>query len=580
MNKRKTKIICTLGPATDNEDVLRKLIINGMNVARFNFSHGTYEEHGRRLAMLRRLCKELNMPVAALMDTKGPEIRTGHFVNKGVNLQEGTKVVISHEDVLGTAEKFSVSYKDMDKDLKKGDQILIDDGLVGLRVESIEDRDIHCVCTNSGPVSDYKSINLPEINTNLPALTEKDVEDLKYAATNDFDFIAASFIRKAADVIAIKRILKEYGAAHYEIISKIENREGVRNFNEILAVSDGIMIARGDLGVEIPVEEVPAVQKMMVHATYKAGKPCVTATQMLDSMIRNPRPTRAEVTDVANAIYDGSSATMLSGETAAGKYPVESLQMMDKVARFTESKIDYWKRFEQERHSELPSVSTAISHACCTTAMDLNAKAIMTVTMSGRTARAISRFRPACPIVATTVSERVLRNLQLAWGVQAFLVKIANKEDDLFAESIALAEQNGIVAKGDVVVETCGKPLGLSGTTNSLMVQNVGNILSKGLGYGNHKVTGEIMVLKSTDFVENLEMPHGTIIVAKRISEKHLPIIRGAAALVVESQGSEDYTKIAGSILDIPVLVGCENATKILKNGSIATLDPDRGIIY
>lgn len=580
MNYRRTKIICTLGPSTDDEEVMRKLILNGMNVARFNFSHGTHEEHGRRLALLRKVSKELNIPVAALMDTKGPEIRTGHFTDKKVFLEEGKKVIISHADVMGTAEKFSVSYKNMDRDLKKGDQILIDDGLVGLRVDKIVDRDIYCTCMNSGPVSDYKSVNLPEVVTNLPALTEQDVSDLKYAAANDFDFVAASFIRKASDVIAIKRVLKENNAAHYEIISKIESREGVRNFDEILAVSDGIMVARGDLGVEIPVEEVPAAQKMMIHATYKAGKPCVTATQMLDSMIRNPRPTRAEVTDVANAIYDGSSAIMLSGETAAGKYPVESVQMMDKVARYTESNINYWHRFEQDNNFEQPSVSTAISHACCTTAKDLNAKAIMTVTMSGRTARSISRFRPWCPIIATTVTERVLRNLQLAWGVQAYLVKIADTEDQLFEESMALAEKNGFVEKGDVVVETCGKPLGLSGTTNSLMVQNVGNILSKGQGFGSHQVTGEIKVLKSTDFVDNLQLPNGTILVAKRIGEKQLPIIRDASALVVEAQDAEDFAKVAGSVLDIPVLIGCENATKILKNGSIATLDPIRGIIY
>lgn len=579
MSYRRTKIVCTLGPATDDENVLRRLIKAGMNVARFNFSHGTHEEHGRRLEMIRRISKELGIAVATLMDTKGPEIRTGHFKDKVVTFMEDSEIWIRHADVLGSANEFSVTYKELDKDLKRGDRILIDDGLVGLEVINIVDRDIQCVCRNSGPVSDYKSINLPDVETHLPALTEKDIDDLKYAAQNDFDFIAASFIRKASDIIAIKRILKDFNASHFDIIAKIENREGVHNFDDILAVSDGIMIARGDLGVEIPVEEVPAAQKMMVKKTYKAGKPCITATQMLDSMMRNPRPTRAEVTDVANAIYDGSSAIMLSGETAAGKYPVESLQMMDKIARYTESQINYWKRFEQEKHSSRPSVSTAISHACCTTAMDLNAKAILTVTLSGKTARSISRFRPACPIIASTVSERVCRNLQLAWGVEAFLAKIVEQQDDLFNDSIVCAENAGLVQKGDVVVITGGTPLGLSGTTNTLKVENVGDVLCKGHGFGARSVTSEIMILKSTDFDENMTMAPGTILVAKRISEKHLPILRGAAALIVEEEGAEDFAKVAGSVLDIPVLIGCENATKLLKNGAIATVDPIRGIV-
>lgn len=576
---RKTKIVCTLGPACDDEATLRGLILGGMDVARLNFSHGSHEEHQQRLERLRKVSSELKIPVAVLLDTKGPEIRTGNFDPPEVFLEQGTEVIIRHEDIVGNAHEFSTSYKELHRDVVRGDLVLIDDGLVSLEVVKIVDRDVHCVVQNTGPVSNHKSINLPDVSTHLPALTEQDVRDIQFAAEHDFDFIAASFIRQASDIVDIKRILEECNAEHIEVIAKIENREGVRNFNEILSVSDGIMVARGDLGVEIPVQEVPTTQKDLIKATYKAGKPCITATQMLDSMIRNPRPTRAEVSDVANAIMDGTSAIMLSGETAAGKYPLEALRMMSSIALYTESRIDYWDNFVRERHESQPSVSNAISHACCTTAMDLKARAILTVTCSGRTARSISRFRPACPIIASTVTERVRRNLKLAWGVSTFLTDYTDNTDVLFDSSIDVAEKAGMVNQGDVVVITGGTPLGLSGTTNTLKVTNVGKLLCKGIGNGLHNVTAEALVLKSTDNVKEMDMLPGTILVAPSLTEEALPLIRKAGALVVEDHHDNSYALTASRILDVPLIYACENCSKVLKTGAIITVNPEKGYV-
>ena len=433
---RKTKIICTLGPACDNEGILKKLVLAGMDVARMNFSHGSYTEHKGRIDMLKKVRQELGCPVALLLDTKGPEIRTGKFENDSVVLTSGSSFVLTDESVLGNESRVSITYKELYKDVKKGDRILIDDGLIELEVQEIKGKDIYCTVLNGGKVSNNKGINVPGAEIHLPSITKQDIDDIKFGIENDVDFIAASFVRKAEDVVEIKKVLEKHGGHGVKVISKIENRQGVQNIDEIIMVSDGIMVARGDLGVEIPVEEVPIVQKILIEKCYRNGKPVITATQMLDSMIRNPRPTRAEASDVANAIYDGTSVIMLSGETAAGKYPVETLNTMSRIAEKAENSMDYWKRFLNAQFEMIPTITNAISHATCTTALDLKASAIITVTHSGHTARMISRFRPDCPIIATTVCPKAQRQLSLSWGVTPYLVEEASSTDEMFDKGL------------------------------------------------------------------------------------------------------------------------------------------------
>ena len=405
---RKTKIICTLGPASESEEVLRKLMLEGMDVARFNFSHGTHEEQLEKLNRVSALREELNLPVAALLDTKGPEIRLGKFENGKVELNKGDKFTLTTREVVGNKDIVSISYKGLTKDVKAGNRILLDDGLIELYINEVSDTDIFCTIENSGVISNQKGVNVPDVNLSMPFISQKDYEDICFGIEHDFDFIAASFTRTAEDILEIRKILEEKNSGHINIIAKIENMQGVQNINEIVRVADGIMVARGDMGVEIPMEEVPVLQKKIIRKVYQAGKQVITATQMLDSMMKNPRPTRAEATDVANAIYDGTSAIMLSGETAAGAYPVEALQTMVKIAERTEIDINYRRRFNEMGSGAINDVTNAISHATCTTGMDLNAAAIITVSKSGRTARMISKFRPTCPIIACTMSDTVL----------------------------------------------------------------------------------------------------------------------------------------------------------------------------
>lgn len=470
---RKTKIICTLGPATDKGDMLRQLIIEGMNVARFNFSHGDYEEHHKRLEMLRKIRNELQKPVASLLDTKGPEIRLKKFKEGKVLLKKDEKIILTSRDVDGTAELVSITYKDLCKDVKTGNKILLDDGLIELEVNDVKGEDILCTIKNDGYISDNKGINVPGASLSLKYLSEKDEADIKFGIEQDFDFIAASFVREGADVIQIRRLLDENGGKNINIIAKIENRQGVAKIDEIIAASDGIMIARGDMGVEIPYEEVPVIQKMIIKKVYEAGKQVITATQMLDSMMKNPRPTRAEATDVANAIYDGTSAIMLSGETAAGAYPKESLMAMVKIANITEADIDYRKRFFSQARIAKPDITDAISHATCTTSYDLNAKAIVAVTKSGRTTRMISRYRPKCDIIGCSTDEKVCRQLNMSWGVTPVLLKEMKDVFDLFSYAIHIAKEKEYLEKDDVVVITSGVPIGISGTTNMLKVEVV-----------------------------------------------------------------------------------------------------------
>ena len=468
-NVKRTKIVCTLGPASDSEEVLTQLVENGLNVCRFNFSHGSHEEHKGRLDTAKKVREKLNKPVALLLDTKGPEIRTGQFADPEVFLEEGSKFTITMKDVVGTQEMCTVSYKDLANDVKAGDVILIDDGLVGLRVQEVNGDDIVCSVENSGIVKNHKGVNVPGVKINLPAITPKDISDIEFGISQGIDFIAASFVRKASDVLAIREILENNNATDIQIISKIENQEGVDNLDEILKVSDGIMVARGDLGVEIPTEEMPIVQKMMIKRCKELAKPVITATQMLDSMMRNPRPTRAEVTDVANAIYDGTDAIMLSGETAAGKYPVEAVKTMALIAKRTEESIDYSKEL-RNKANKAGNTTDAISYATCTTAMDLNAKAILSSTSSGHTARMVSKFRPDCPIVATTSHETVLRQLSLIWGVLPVMRAKSENTDQVIENSIEAAKAANYVNTEDLVVITAGR---VSGTTNLIKVETV-----------------------------------------------------------------------------------------------------------
>ena len=471
---RKTKIICTLGPSTDKEGVLETLIQEGMDVARFNFSHGSHREQKERLIKLQEIRERLGRPVAALLDTKGPEIRIRTFKEGKVELVEGQEFTLTSEDIEGTNEKVSVTYEDLYKDLKPGDSVLIDDGLIGLEVVSIEGKEIHCVVKNGGMVSDRKGVNLPGVNVNMPFISPKDKEDILFGIREGFDFIAASFTRTAEDVAEIRKILYENGGADIGIIAKIENQQGVNNIDRIIEAADGIMIARGDMGVEIPLEDVPVIQKEIIAKVYNAGKQVITATQMLDSMIKNPRPTRAETTDVANAIYQGTSAIMLSGETAAGKYPVEALKTMVRIAVRTESDIPYNELFSVRKKEEKKDMTTAISHATCMTAIDMDAKAIITVTKSGHTARMVSRFRPGCQIVGCTSDMRTCRKLNLSWGISPILIKEEYSMEILFLHATEAAEREGFVQEGDVAILTAGVPVGRPGKTNLIKAAIVG----------------------------------------------------------------------------------------------------------
>ncbi|WP_167956719.1 pyruvate kinase [Anaerosporobacter faecicola] len=470
---RKTKIICTMGPSTDQPDIMEALVREGMNVARFNFSHGDYEEHGGRMERLRRIRKEQGKPVAMLLDTKGPEIRLKDFEEKKVFLQTGQTFRLYQEDKVGTSEGVSITYKDLYKDIQIGSHILFDDGLIETQVIGLDGKDIICKIMNDGYISSKKGVNVPDEHLSMPYLSKKDREDILYGIKQQVDFIAASFVRSAEDINQIRTLLAENQGEKINIIAKIENQEGVENIDDIIQVSDGIMIARGDMGVEIPLEEVPVIQKMIIRKVYESGKQVITATQMLDSMMKNPRPTRAETTDVANAIYDGTSAIMLSGETAAGSYPVEALQTMIRIALKTESDIDFRKRFFNKNRKANPDITDAICHATCTTALDLNAKAIVTVTKSGRSARMISRYRPSCNIIGCTTEERVCRQLNLSWGIEPVLLQEKSEVFELFDYAISTTKQQGYLSNGDVIVITSGVPIGKSGTTNMIKVEVV-----------------------------------------------------------------------------------------------------------
>ncbi|AWB44063.1 pyruvate kinase [Paenibacillus sp. CAA11] len=470
---RKTKIVCTIGPSSESLENTKKLILAGMNVARLNFSHGDFEEHGNRIKTIRAASQELGKTVAILLDTKGPEIRTGKLKEEPIELVQDEFITLTTEEILGDKDRISVTYEDLPGDVEVGSTILIDDGLIGLTVVDIQGKDIKCRIVNGGTIKSKKGVNVPGVNISLPGITEKDANDIVFGIEQGIDFIAASFVRKASDVLEIRELLEKHNATHIQIISKIENQQGVDNLDEILEASDGLMVARGDLGVEIPAEEVPLVQKKMIEKCNRVGKPVITATQMLDSMQRNPRPTRAEASDVANAIFDGTDAIMLSGETAAGKYPVESVLTMSRIAEKAESALKYREIFEKQSHAQQTTVTEAISQAVASSAMDLNAKAILTSTESGHTARMISKYRPQAPIVAVTTEDKTMRRLALAWGVTPVKGQVASTTDELFDNAMNGGLESGLVKEGDLVVITAGIPLGRSGSTNLIKVSQV-----------------------------------------------------------------------------------------------------------
>ena len=576
---RKTKIICTLGPSTDKGDVLRDLIANGMNVARFNFSHGSYEEHGGRLAKLKALREELGKPVAALLDTKGPEIRLKEFKNGVEMLEAGQTFTLTTREVEGTKEICSVTYKDLPQDVQPGGTIMLDDGLIMLHIEQVTDTDIICTVLNSGKIKTKKGVNVPGVHLSMPDLSQKDREDIIFGVQNGFDFIAASFVRTAQDVYDIRNLLNEYDS-NIRIIAKIENREGVNNIDSILSAADAVMVARGDLGVEIDFTELPGIQKDIIDRSFSFGKPIVTATQMLDSMMVNPRPTRAEISDVANAIYDGTSAIMLSGETAAGDYPVEALKTMSAIAERTENEEHY----RAQRHAEIQiSVSDATAHAACLTAKDVNAAAIVTVSESGNTARLLSKYRPKQPIIACVMDEQVQRQLSLSWGITSLLMGPAHSTDELIEMSTALAEKNGYLHNGELAVVTAGVPVGVSGTTNMIKIHMVGNCLATGVGVGRGKTdlvsaSGKACVCRTLEEVKAKFRP-GMVLVVPSTTNEMLGYVRDAAALVVEEPGLNSHAAIVGNSLLKPTIVGAAGACSHIRDGLDIAVDCAHGSV-
>ena len=578
MMLRKTKIICTLGPASESEEVIRELMLAGMNVARLNFSHGTHEEQRGKLERVKKVREELGLPVALLLDTKGPEIRTGEFEKGKVELKKGQTFVLTTEDVLGNEGKVSITYKNLVKDVQEGDSILIDDGLIGLKVVKVTEKEIICSVENGGTVSNKKGINVPGVELKMPFISKKDKDDILFAVKEGFDYIAASFTRTADDILEIRRILEENNCNFIKIIAKVENDQGIKNVDEILRVADGVMIARGDMGVEIPLEEVPSIQKKLIRKAFETGKPIITATQMLDSMMKNPRPTRAETSDVANAIYQGTSAIMLSGETASGQYPVEALKTMVKIALRTEADIDYDERFKRRSIEDRTDITNAVSHATCTTAVDLHASAIITVTKSGRTVGMVAKHHPGCMIIGCCMDDYVCRQLNLYWGVQPLLLPKEEDADALFNSAVAAAEEAGLVSRGDLTVLTAGVPLGVTGTTNLIKVQVAGKILVKGKGYTKKKVCGPICVAKDAEELKK-NFAAGDIVVVPETTNEMLPELKSAQAVIAEHGGSNSHAAIVGLTLDIPVIVNAANATEILKSGAVVQVDAETGTV-
>ncbi|MDD9310651.1 pyruvate kinase [Cytobacillus firmus] len=578
---RKTKIVCTIGPASESVERLTQLIEAGMNVARLNFSHGDFQEHGQRIQNIREASAKTGKTVAILLDTKGPEIRTNNMVDGAIELRAGENIIISMNEVEGTAEKFSVTYAGLIEDVHTGSKILLDDGLIGLEVTKIDkaNSEIHTKILNSGTLKNKKGVNVPGVSVNLPGITEKDAQDIIFGIEQGVDFIAASFVRRASDVLEIRQLLEEHNASYINIIPKIENQEGVDNIEEILEISDGLMVARGDLGVEIPAEEVPLVQKKLIKKCNAQGKPVITATQMLDSMQRNPRPTRAEASDVANAIFDGTDAIMLSGETAAGSYPVEAVQTMHNIASRAESALDHKEILSNRSKDNEHNITDAIGESVAHTALNLDVNAIITPTESGHTARMISKYRPKAPIVAVTSNDYVSRRLSLTWGVYPQIGQKASTTDDMLDIAVEESLNSGIVASGDLVVITAGVPVGEAGTTNLMKIHVVGDILAKAQGIGRKSAFGKVVVARNAE--EALaKVTEGSILVTIGSDREMVPAIEKCSALITEEGGLTSHAAVVGLNIGIPVIVGVENVTSLLKDGQEVTVDSQRGVIY
>jgi pyruvate kinase len=578
---RKTKIVCTIGPASESIEKLTQLIETGMNVARLNFSHGDHEEHGQRIKNIREAAAKTGKTVAILLDTKGPEIRTNNMVGGAIELQAGNNIIISMIEVEGTLEKFSVTYPGLLEDVHIGSKILLDDGLIGLEVTSIdkEKQELHTKILNSGTLKNKKGVNVPGVSVNLPGITEKDAKDILFGIEQGLDFIAASFVRRASDVLEIRQLLEENHASHIQIIPKIENQEGVDNIDEILEISDGLMVARGDLGVEIPAEEVPLVQKMLIKKCNAQGKPVITATQMLDSMQRNPRPTRAEASDVANAIFDGTDAIMLSGETAAGTYPVEAVQTMHNIASRAEQALDHKEILSARSKDNEHNMTDAIGQSVAHTALNLEANAIITPTESGHTARMISKYRPKAPIIAVTANDSTQRRLSLVWGVYPQIGKQARTTDEMLDVAVEESVNSGLVKHGDLVVITAGVPVGEAGTTNLMKIHVVGDIIAKAQGIGRKTAYGKVVIASNAkEAIEKVK--EGSILITIGSDRDMVPAIEKCSALVTEEGGLTSHAAVVGLSLGIPVIVGVENATKVFKDGQEITVVAGRGVIY
>ncbi len=575
---KKTKIVCTMGPTTEKPGVMEKMIEAGMNVARFNFSHGDHAEHSVRINMVREAAKKVNKPVAILLDTKGPEMRLGNFVQGKVTIEQGQKFIITSRDVEGTKDICSVNHKLLPQEVVAGNQILLADGLVCLNVDFVEGDDIHTTVQNTGMIGNRKRVAAPGVSVNLPPLSEQDVKDVLFAAEQGMDFVAASFVQRAADVLAIKKLLEEANS-DIHIISKIENAEGVKNIDEIIKVSDGIMVARGDLGVEIPTEEVPLVQKMIIEKCNKLGKPVITATQMLESMINNPRPTRAEASDVANAILDGTDAVMLSGETANGDYPVEAVEIMAKISIRTEKALKYGEMLHGKGPLTQHTTTEAISHATVQVAYELNAASIITDTQSGYAARMVSKYRPLAHVVAVTPNERVVRKMLVMWGVQPVLRAPSSNSDEMVENAISAAMASNIVKEGDLVVLTAGVHAAGTGTTNMIRVHVVGDVLVRGVGIGQTSVTAKVCVARSIKDVEE-KFKAGEVLVIACVDEQTAKYAAKASAIVAEEGGLTSHAAIVGISYGIPVIVGVDGATARLTDGALVTVDAARGLVY
>lgn len=576
---RKTKIVCTIGPASESLEKLTALIEAGMNVARLNFSHGDFEEHGARIKNIREAAKRTGKTVAILLDTKGPEIRTQTVEGGAIELEKGQELILSMNEVQGTKEKISITYPGLCEDVEVGSTILLDDGLIGLEVKEIRDTELVTIVRNSGVLKNKKGVNVPNVSVNLPGMTEKDAADIVFGIEQKVDFIAASFVRRASDVLEIRELLEKHGAADTAIIPKIENQEGVDNIDEILEVSDGLMVARGDLGVEIPAEEVPLVQKQLIKKCNELAKPVITATQMLDSMQRNPRPTRAEASDVANAIFDGTDAIMLSGETAAGDYPVESVQTMHNIAERTEQALNYENMLRRKSKEVKTSITSAIGQSVAYTASNLNAAAILTATESGYTARMTSRFRPKSPILAVTSNERAYRRMALVWGVTPILGKQANTTDEMLDRTVEAAVATGVVKQGDLVIITAGVPVGESGTTNLMKVHMLGEVAAKGQGIGRRSASGKVVVARNAKEAI-AKVTEGSVLVTKSTDKDMIEAFEKAAAVVTVEGGLTSHAAVVGLNLSTPVIVGVANALERFQDGDEVTVDCISGNIY